>query len=84
VRRRDAPTWLQSSQLFPRDTGLSVIIKRPAAALEHVRKPRSGAMLMVGLAIAMLVAVIAGYHYVIYSLFTGMILSAIHRVLRRR
>jgi hypothetical protein len=57
---------------------LSVIIKKPAAELARVKQRRSGAMLIVGLAIAMLVAAIVGYQYLLYTLFTGKILSAMH------
>ena len=57
---------------------LSLIIKTPPAGLEHVRKARTGAMLATVLAIAMFAGVIAGYHYVLYALFSDRILAAMH------
>lgn len=57
---------------------LSVIIKKPAAELMPIKRQRSGALLMVGLVIAILVGAIAGYQYALYTLFTHEILSAIH------
>jgi hypothetical protein len=57
---------------------VSIIIKRPAAELEHSRKPRVGALLTASVLIAIFVAAIAGYHYAVYTLFTGKILGAIH------
>ena len=57
---------------------LSLIIKTPPARLEQVRKARTGAILGMIMEIAVIAAVITGYHYALYSLFTDKVLGAIH------
>jgi hypothetical protein len=43
-----------------------------------VRKARTGAILGMIMEIAMIAAVITGYHHALYSLFTDKVLGAIH------
>jgi len=57
---------------------LSLIIKTPPARLEQVRKARISAILAMVVEIAVLAAVIAGYHYALYSLFADKVLTVMH------
>jgi hypothetical protein len=62
----------------PISEDLSLIVKTPPVGLEQVRKARTVAILATIMEIAMLAAVIAGYHYALYSLFTDKVLTAMH------
>lgn len=57
---------------------LSLIVKTPPVGLEQVRKARTSAILAMVVGIAVLAAVIAGYHYALYSLFADKVLAAMH------
>jgi hypothetical protein len=56
----------------------SLIIKTPPARLEQVRKARTSAILVMVVEMAVLAAIIAGYHYALYTLFADKVLAAVH------